>query len=112
MLQLVPRDVNGTVSNCAANCSVAGVAGHYYWAKQQITATLTAATVIYIVDKKKGTTRTETKYNELPAGVTPPPTNAAGTQTTSITVYPQYGVSSIMELYAHWDFTIDSADLS
>ena len=95
----VVRATNETLRQCVANCSAGEVVERYYWASQSITATLTAATIVYVVDQEKKTTRTETRFNELPDGVTLPPTNAAGTQTTSVTILTEFGKSKVVELY-------------
>lgn len=54
----------------------------WYWVPLQITTTLTAATVLYVVGKD-GTTRTSTIYADLPEGYTAPPSNDKGTHIES-----------------------------
>jgi len=59
-------------------------AGIFGWVPISFNTTITAATVIAIVNTVANTTRYSTKYNDLPPGYTLPPTNDAGTQTTTI----------------------------
>lgn len=49
------------------------------------TTTITAATVIPVVNNKTNTTTTITKYNVLPSGYTLPDLNSAGTLVTTLT---------------------------
>lgn len=99
-----PRYTNETLGPCNTNCSAHQIDFHYYWASQKVTATLTAATVVLVVDQQRRTTKTETVYNDLPAGVTPPPTNAKGTHTASINIATAFGKSTVVELYASQPF--------
>lgn len=52
----------------------------WFWSKLWISATLTAATKVIVINRKTNTTSTKIVYADLPEGVTLPPTNAAGTQ--------------------------------
>jgi hypothetical protein len=54
------------------------------WARPTFTSTIVAGTVVYKVHRRLGTTATSTIFNELPPGVTLPPTNAAGTRVTTV----------------------------
>jgi len=44
------------------------------------------ATVVYITNDDDGSVRTTTIFNDLPSGMTPPSTNAAGTHTVQVTM--------------------------
>ncbi|KAK3080978.1 hypothetical protein LTS18_011319 [Coniosporium uncinatum] len=70
---------------CPTSCTVTiPEAGIFGWVPISFNTTITAATVIAIVNTVANTTRYSTKYNDLPPGYTLPPTNDAGTQTTTI----------------------------
>lgn len=72
---------------CAVNCTVSYPSiWSYTWQRIDYTTTVTAATIVYIVNTKANTTRTVTKSNKLPYSYELPPTNAAGTQVATITV--------------------------
>ncbi|QDS74476.1 hypothetical protein FKW77_006736 [Venturia effusa] len=73
---------SGPSGNCVADCKVFALTTQWYWVPLQITTTLTAATVLYVVGKD-GTTRTSTVYADLPDGYTRPPTNHKGTHIES-----------------------------
>jgi hypothetical protein len=85
------------VSGCQPECSAYVWESHWTWMKQSITATVTHATIVYIVNDE-GQTRTSTIFNELPEGVTPPPTNAAGTHTAAATVETEFGKYTTLTL--------------
>ncbi|KAE9989251.1 hypothetical protein EG327_002953, partial [Venturia inaequalis] len=74
---------SGPSGDCAANCEVYAHTTQWYWVPLDITTTLTAATVLYVVGKN-GTTRTSTIYADLPEGYTQPPTNDKGTHIESL----------------------------
>jgi hypothetical protein len=78
------------VSGCQPECSAYVWESHWGWTPVSITGTVTYATIVYIVDDE-GRTRTSTKFNVLPEGMTPPPTNEAGTQTAAATVETELG---------------------
>jgi hypothetical protein len=63
-----------------------------------ITSNITVATVIYIIDERTNQTRTSTKTNTIPAGVTIPPTNAAGTHISYVTFETAPGQNSTVEV--------------
>lgn len=68
------------------------------WEESLFSTTITAATVITIVNTDLSTTRYSTVYNELPAGYTlPTNTNADGTQTVLVT-YSRTGQELTTEL--------------
>ncbi|KAI9747628.1 MAG: hypothetical protein M1815_004018 [Lichina confinis] len=52
----------------------------------EFTETITAATVVRIINNSTNTTRTTTITNELPPGITPPATNEAGTRVETVTI--------------------------
>ena len=93
---IVARNVS--VPGCEADCTAGDINYKWYWQKQEVTATITAATIILVVDERTNTTRTETKFNELPDGITIPPTNTAGTQTATIEVETKKGQKQIVTL--------------
>jgi hypothetical protein len=79
-------DTTPLATSCQADCSVCATAPHTFsWAPYTFTDTFVAATVVEVINTREGTTKTSTVFNELPDGYAPPPTNAAGTQTTQIT---------------------------
>jgi len=91
----VPRFTNDSSSlSCDASCTAGQLVETYVWVKQTVTATLTAATIVYVVNNRTNTTRTETIFNSLPDGFTLPPTNVEGTHTAVITVATAVGKSS------------------
>ncbi|KAF2187848.1 hypothetical protein K469DRAFT_108579 [Zopfia rhizophila CBS 207.26] len=74
---------NGSCSD--AVCGYAPPRGsQIYWLPFRAATTITAATVRVIV--RENTTRTTTVFNALPSGFELPPTNAAGTRTTAVTL--------------------------
>ncbi|TKA70140.1 hypothetical protein B0A49_07720 [Cryomyces minteri] len=82
-----PPSVSTAAPGCVANCSVRAWGPEYvFWTSMTVTTTITAATVIYVVNNRTNTTRTVTSYNELPAGYTLPPTNSDGTVVATVTV--------------------------
>ena len=69
----------------------------YLWHTQHIAATVTAATVIYVVDQNQQTISTKTVTNtelNLANITTPTDVNSAGTRTTKITASSLDGVGS------------------
>ena len=78
------------VSGCQPGCSAYVWQSHWGWFPVSVTGTVTHATIVYIVNDA-GQTRTSTIFNELPEGMTPPPTNEAGTQTAAATVETELG---------------------
>jgi hypothetical protein len=87
-----------SIPGCSAECQATDINSKFYWQKQYVTASITAATLIYIIDERTNTTRTETKFNDLPSGITLPPHNAAGTQTATIEIETAKGRTSTMTL--------------
>ena len=82
---------------CAAGCTRLQDVQEYLWHTQQIAATVTAATVIYIVDQNQQTISTKTVTNtelDLANRTTPTDVNSAGTRTTKITASSLDGVGS------------------
>ena len=82
---------------CAAGCTRLQDMQEYLWHTQQIAATITAATVIYVVDQNQQTISTKTVTNtelNLANITTPTDVNSAGTRTTVITASSLDGVGS------------------
>ena len=82
---------------CAAGCTRLQDVQEYLWHTQQIAATVTAATVIYVVDQNQQTISTKTVTNtelNLANITTPTDVNSAGTRTTKITASSLDGVGS------------------
>jgi len=76
-----------TQNPCGSGCSATyPYKWSYTWQREEHDTTITAATVVYVVNTRTNATRTVTKYNELPAGYTLPPVNAAGTRITILTI--------------------------
>ena len=71
----------------------------WQWNRVTITSNITVATIIYIVDERTNQTRTSTKTNTLPSGVTIPPTNAAGTHFSLVTLETAPGESATVEVH-------------
>jgi hypothetical protein len=94
-----------TNDSCSADCTAFDIVARYYWQKQEVTATVTAATLIYIVDDRTNTTRTSTKYNTLPDGIVPPPTNTDGTHVTTFAIATAKGESSDVVLAYPTEYT-------
>jgi hypothetical protein len=57
---------------------------NFFWEQFIPTTTITAATIVTIVNKANNQTRLETRYNTIPAGYSLPSTNSAGTVTCDI----------------------------
>ena len=82
-------------TNCPTNCTrEIGPLGSVTWTSKAITATITAETLVYVVNKKDNSTRTETITNtEVDLkNYTPLPT----TKTTSVVV--KFGGTSRTEI--------------
>ncbi|KAG8628275.1 hypothetical protein KVT40_004148 [Elsinoe batatas] len=72
---------------CEADCDARPWAGYLVsWQKMSVTATITAATVIKVINDNDNTTSTKTVYADLPSGVTIPPTAPNGRRVQQITV--------------------------
>ncbi|KAI9828861.1 MAG: hypothetical protein M1826_005965 [Phylliscum demangeonii] len=56
-----------------------------YWLSFPINTTITAATVVTVINTRTNATRKSTIYNDLPSGFTLPDVNADGTRVTTIT---------------------------
>ncbi|KIW01504.1 uncharacterized protein PV09_06983 [Verruconis gallopava] len=104
-VRIIPRDNNSSsitspapLASCTASCHALNGITTWHWVKATITGTVTAATVIYIVDERTNQTRTTTKLNTLPANVTMPPTNAAGTHISQIPVETEVGKTTTVEV--------------
>jgi hypothetical protein len=85
------------VHECHPDCEAYVSDRHWAWFPVSVTATVTHATIIYII-KSDGTTSTSTKFNELPSGMSPPPTNDVGTQTAKVPVETEVGKSTTINL--------------
>lgn len=72
---------------CKADCQVSLANGdRLVWVQKEFTTTITAATVVKIVNTDLHTTRLSTIHNKIPDGYTVPTnTNAEGTQTVDVT---------------------------
>ena len=86
------------VSGCQPNCGLVSAASHWQWLPVSITDTVVYATVVYITNDDDGSVRTTTIFNEMPSGVSPPPTNAAGTQTAPLTIETALGEYTTLDL--------------
>lgn len=104
--QIVPRQASFSntttptpaATSCQVDCSVCAEApSTFTWAQYSFTDTFVAATIVEVINTVDGTTKTSTKFNELPDGYKYPPTNSAGTQTTKIT-YTRAGQEVITEM--------------
>lgn len=73
------------VTTCAASCTQYPVVlTTMYWLSQNFSTTITAATLMYIINNRTNMTRTETKYA---SGFDPYyPSNALGTRTTFLSI--------------------------
>lgn len=72
--------------NCTASCGAYAFEYSWYWRQNYYSTTITAATLIYVINNRTNTTSTITSYNELPSGYTLPAVNSAGTQITTLAV--------------------------
>jgi hypothetical protein len=84
MTTILPPTTTATTTSCQANCTT-GITHpiHYQWFEVQVASSIVAATVVVITDDD-GSVDSSTIFNELPEGLVPPPTNAAGTQTAQV----------------------------
>ncbi|KAI9814503.1 MAG: hypothetical protein M1826_002250 [Phylliscum demangeonii] len=81
---------------CTANCGASFPDyTRIYWLSLDFTTTITAATVVTIINTRTNATRKSTIFNDLPAGstFTQPDVNAAGTQVTTITTTDYFAVN-------------------
>ncbi|KAJ9625116.1 hypothetical protein H2203_005071 [Taxawa tesnikishii (nom. ined.)] len=92
--------------SCVADCSANPWGpSEISWTKQFPNVTLTAATVVYVVNNQTNTTRTTTLYADLPPGFTPPPTNSGGYRILEVTLpivtddYGNYSSSTVTMTY-------------
>ncbi|KAF2427506.1 hypothetical protein EJ08DRAFT_662813 [Tothia fuscella] len=77
--------------SCAGKCGFRFPDNNYLtWQAISITANFTHATVVEVINTVRNTTRYSTIFNEVPANITVPPTNKAGTRvaTTTIVKWP------------------------
>jgi hypothetical protein len=86
------------INGCQANCAASIASADWVWSSASFLSSVVYATVVYITNEDDGSVRTSTIYNELPTGVTPPPTNAAGTQTAHVTIETARGKFTTVEL--------------
>ncbi|KAF2467237.1 uncharacterized protein BDR25DRAFT_69850 [Lindgomyces ingoldianus] len=63
------------------------VGSQLQWFRFSPSTTIVAATVSVFIVNGTNTTSTTTIFNDLPSGIAPPPTNAAGTRTTVVTSF-------------------------
>jgi hypothetical protein len=73
---------------------------YFEWQKISTTANFTHATVVEIVNTVHNTTRYSTVFNEIPANITLPPTNDAGTRvsTTTVVAWPNKTITTVMQV--------------
>ena len=71
-----------------------------WWPYISFSKTITAATVVVLVNTARNTTVTSTLFNELPSGYTLPPRNAAGTQVQTV-YYNRSGTQLSTEVYVN-----------
>lgn len=93
--------LRGTAQSCSAKCVITLGGVNHRWTTKSATATVTAATVVEIVNTDLDTTRTSTIFNddvELPTS-----TNSDGTVTQVVT-YTYKGEVSTTEMYACLSF--------
>lgn len=79
--------IPGTTPTCRASC----VPGDFQpwsisWVMAQVATTITAATVVVVVNNRTNVTRTTTEFNTELAGYSLPETNSAGTKVTTLTL--------------------------
>lgn len=74
------------VNGCTPDCEAMVANGHWVWWPVSITSSMVHATVLYVTNDEDGSVRTTTIFNDLPSGMTPPSTNAAGTHTAQVTM--------------------------
>lgn len=86
-----PVVTNAPTGNCSNNCSYPQIDLSYIsWSQMSITATITAETVVLVVNRKTNSTRTTTISNtEIDFGkiATPTNINSDGTVTASVVDY-------------------------
>jgi hypothetical protein len=87
--------VSGALSQCQPNCTIDWTGLQYRWRQKEATETITAETVVEIINNDLGTTRTTTILNEEVER--PTNTNSDGTVTTVVT-YTWKGEESITEM--------------
>ena len=106
-------------ASCHAGCSIFTAVTHWAWTQGAVT-TVTAATVVHIINNRTNATTTSTIFNDLPPGSnpfpivingtstifydlppgqTPPPTNSEGSQTAIITFQTAEGKYVTYTLY-------------
>lgn len=74
------------MTTCSPNCDLPTQAYSYVdWVQASIATTITAATVVLVVNNGTNSTRTSTVYNTELGGYTLPDTNSAGTKVSTIT---------------------------
>ena len=91
--------ITAAPASCLASCVVSDRGTSWEWWPGTVNTTITAATVVYIVNNGTNTTTTSTIFNDLPAGYTLPPTNSAGSQIAVITVETTEGSYTTTTLY-------------
>jgi hypothetical protein len=101
-LALLTLCANSVLSQntCRSNCTIVGAPHGYVveWFAIDVSTTITAATVVQIVNTDLDTTRFSTIHNQLPSGYQlPTNTNEQGTHTELVT-YIRHGEVSITEL--------------
>ena len=74
------------MNGCQADCAASIASSVWFWSEVSYLSSIVHATVVYITNDDDGRVRSTTVYNDLPAGVTAPSTNAAGTQTAIVTI--------------------------
>ena len=91
--------ITAAPTSCLASCTVSDRGTSWEWWPGRVNTTITAATVVYIVNNRTNTTTTSTIFNDLPAGYTIPPSNSAGSQIAVITVETTEGSYTSTTLY-------------
>lgn len=90
---------NGT---CRVNCRVTTgkpAIAYSWWPYISYKTTITAATLVVLVNPVNNTTRTSWRFNELPSGYTLPPRNTNGTQVQTV-YYTSFGTRLSTVMYS------------
>lgn len=91
------------IATCAHYCRVTvseNIMVHT-WYPYKFDTTITAATLVKIVNTIDNSTRTSWRMNDLPSGYTLPPRNAAGTQVQTVN-YTRFGTKMTTVMYVNF----------
>ena len=80
------------------DCTAYWPSRNWFWVPYEFTSSVVHATVVYVTNDDDKSVRTTTVYNDLPGGLTAPSTNAAGTQTTRVTIETAQGKFDTVDL--------------